>query len=318
VTQTRKIKTVAVLMGGWSSERDVSLTSGRACARALRDRGYAVTEIDVTRDLSALLQKLTPKPDAAFNALHGRFGEDGCIQGVLEILDIPYTHSGPLASALAMDKQKAKDVLAPMGVPCPKGKLVSIDDLKKGFQPFAPPYVVKPNNEGSSVGVIIVRPGDNKAPVALQGWTYGAVALVEEYIPGRELSVAVMGRPGEAAKALTVTEIKTQNAFYDYEAKYAAGGSTHHLPAAISPDVFSEALRIAAVAHEKLGCTGVTRSDFRYNDNVPGTGGLFYLETNTQPGMTPTSLVPEQAAHAGIEFGDLVEWLILSAATHSG
>ncbi len=304
-------------MGGWSSERDVSLSSGKAASKALKEKGYTVRDIDVSRDLSVLLRALEPKPDVVFNALHGRFGEDGCIQGILEILSIPYTHSGPLASALAMDKQKAKDVLQPMGVPCPEGRLLAIEDLQKGAVPFAPPYVVKPNNEGSSVGVIIVRPGDNKPPLGLQSWTYGAVALVEKYIPGRELSVAVMGKKGEKARALTVTEIKTANAFYDYEAKYAAGGSTHHLPAAIAPEVFNEALRVAAFAHEKLGCTGVTRSDFRYNDNEPGIKGLFYLETNTQPGMTPTSLVPEQAAHMGIGFGDLVEWLVETAALHT-
>ncbi len=310
-------KTVAVLMGGWSSERDVSLSSGKACARALRDQGYDVREIDVKRDLQDLISQLEPRPDVAFNALHGRGGEDGCIQGVLEILGIPYTHSAPLASALAMNKQKVKEVLKPMGIPCPDGQLVAIEDLKNGIVPFKPPYVVKPNNEGSSVGVYIIRPGDNKPALGLDTWSYGPYALVEKYIPGKELSVAVMGARHEKARALTVTEIKANAEFYNYEAKYAEGGSTHIIPAPISKDVFNEAMRIAAAAHEKLGCTGVTRSDFRYNDNEPGITGLFYLETNTQPGMTPTSLVPEQAAHVGMSFGELVAWLVENAAVHA-
>lgn len=304
-------------MGGWSTEREVSLVSGRACADALRSKGYDVVEIDAQRDLKELIAQLDPKPDVVFNALHGRYGEDGCIQGVLEILNIPYTHSAPLASALAMDKQKAKDVLKPMGMPCPKGQLVHIEALQKGEEPFAPPYVVKPNNEGSSVGVYIVRPGDNKPPLGLDRWSYGPYALVEEYIPGRELSVAVMGTGKEKTRGLTVTEIKTHIDFYNYEAKYTTGGSTHVVPADIHKDVFNEALRLAVFAHENLGCSGVTRSDFRYNDNAPGVSGLFYLETNTQPGMTPTSLVPEQASHLGIDFGDLVEWLVENAGTHS-
>jgi D-alanine-D-alanine ligase len=310
-------KKIALLKGGWSAERDVSLSSGAECAKALRQKGYDVNEIDVKRDLMDLVKQLTPAPDAVFNALHGKWGEDGCVQGLLEILNIPYTHSGPLASALAMNKQKAKEVLKPMGVPCPEGQLVHIDDLRKGMQPFKPPYVVKPNDEGSSVGVHIVRQGDNKPPLGLDKWTYGPHALVEKYIPGRELSVGVMGIRNQKAKALTVTEIKTNLDFYNYEAKYAAGGSTHIIPAPIDQAVFDEALRIAAFAHEKLGCTGVTRSDFRYNDNEPGVSGLYYLETNTQPGMTPTSLVPEQAAHLGMTFGDLVEWLVENSAIHT-
>ena len=310
-------KKIALLKGGWSAERDVSLSSGAECAKALRQKGYDVKEIDVKRDLMELVRELTPAPDAVFNALHGKWGEDGCVQGLLEILNIPYTHSGPLASALAMNKQKAKEVLKPMGVPCPDGELLHIDDLRKGKVPFDPPYVVKPNDEGSSVGVHIVRQGDNKPPLGLDKWTYGPYALVEKYIPGRELSVGVMGIRNQKARALTVTEIKTNLDFYNYEAKYAAGGSTHIIPADIRKDVFDEALRIAAFAHEKLGCTGVTRSDFRYNDNEKGVTGLYYLETNTQPGMTPTSLVPEQAAHTGMSFGDLVEWLVENSAIHT-
>ena len=312
-----KRKTVAVLKGGWSSERNVSLSSGAECAKALREKGYDVREIDVERDLSKLIAALTPAPDAVFNALHGKFGEDGCVQGVLEFLSLPYTHSGPLASALAMNKQRAKEILKPMGVPCPEGQLIHIDDIRKGHVPFEPPYVVKPNDEGSSVGVYIVRQGDNKPPLGLDKWSYGPYALVEKYIPGRELSVGVIGARGEKARAITVTEIKTALDFYNYEAKYAAGGSVHVIPANINAEVFEEAKRIAAFAHEKLGCTGVTRSDFRYNDSEPGVSGLYYLETNTQPGMTPTSLVPEQAAHLGMTFGDLVEWLVENATIHT-
>jgi D-alanine-D-alanine ligase len=310
-------KSVAVLMGGWSNERDVSLSSGKGCANALREQGYNVKEIDVKRDLKDLIAQLDYKPDVVFNALHGRFGEDGCIQGVLEVLNIPYTHSGPLASALAMDKQKAKEVLKPMGVPCPEGQLIHIDDLRKSIVPFKPPYVVKPNNEGSSVGVYIIKPGDNKPANGLDTWSYGPYALVEKYIPGKELSVAVMGSRGEKARALTVTEIVADHTeFYDYEAKYAAGGSKHVFPAPIAREVYDEAMRLAAFAHEKLGCAGVTRSDFRYNDNEPGIKGLYYLETNTQPGMTPTSLVPEQAAHLGMSYGELVAWMVENASVY--
>ena len=310
-------KKVAVLMGGWSAEREVSLSSGRACASALREKGYDVTEIDVQRDLKKLLEQLTPAPDVIFNALHGQGGEDGSIQGMLEILGIPYTHSAPLASALAMNKQKAKEVLQPMGMPCAEGALMHIDDVRKGHVPFPPPYVVKPNTEGSSVGVYIVREGDNKPPLGLDGWSYGDYALVEKYIPGKELSVAVMGTKEEKAHALTVTEIRTNIDFYNYEAKYAAGGSTHIIPAEIPPAVFNEALRLAAFAHDKLGCAGASRTDFRYDDSKLGVSGLYYLETNTQPGMTPTSLVPEQAAHMGMTFGDLVDWLVKNAGIYT-
>lgn len=310
-------KKVALLKGGWSAEREVSLSSGRACAAALREKGYDVKEIEVKRDLMDLVRQLTPAPDVVFNALHGRWGEDGCVQGILEIMSIPYTHSGPLPSALAMNKQKTKEVLMPLGVRCPEGKLMHIDDIRANVVPFKQPYVVKPNEEGSSVGVYIVREGDNKPPLGLDKWSYGPEALVEKYIPGRELSVGVMGRKGEKPRAMTVTEIKTSLDFYNYEAKYAAGGSVHVIPAPISPEVYEEAMRIAAFAHENLGCTGVTRSDFRYNDNEPGVSGLYYLETNTQPGMTPTSLVPEQAAHLGMSFGDLVEWLVENATVHT-
>jgi D-alanine-D-alanine ligase len=305
-------KKVAVLMGGWSSEREVSLSSGKACARALREKGYDVTEIDVTRDIPALIAALTPKPDVAFNVLHGPGGEDGVMQGLLESMQVPYTHSGIMASALAMNKQKTKEILKPAGMPVAEGGLVDVADILSGNISIAPPYVIKPNEEGSSVGVFIVREGDNKPPLGLQEWHFGAKALVEKYIPGRELTVAVRGVPGEKAEAFTVTEIIQSNDFYDYEAKYSAGGSSHMLPAPVPQDVFDEVKRLAVLAHEKLGCSGVSRSDFRYDD-TKGVGGLVFLETNTQPGMTPTSLVPEQAAHMGISFSELVSWMVENA-----
>ena len=309
-------KTVTVLMGGWSAERDVSLTSGRACAQALKEHGYDVRDVDVTRNAADLVAALTPLPDVVFNALHGKGGEDGTVQGVLDMLGACYTHSGALASAIAMNKQRAKDILAPKGIPCPEGALIDIDDIKQGHVPFEPPYVVKPNDEGSSVGVYIVRPGDNKPPMGLENWRYGHRALVEKYVPGRELSVAVMGTERDDPRALAVTEIVSSTDFYNYEAKYAKGGSRHIVPANINKDVYDEALRLAAFAHKSLGCTGVTRSDFRYNDQEPGVSGLYYLETNTQPGMTPTSLVPEQAAHTGMNFGELVTWMVENARRH--
>lgn len=310
-------KTVAVLMGGWSREREVSLSSGRACARALRETGYDVREIDVTRDVRALLAALEPRPFAVFNALHGQGGEDGTIQGLLDTLKIPYTHSGLLASAVAMNKQRAKEVVRAHGLRCPEGTLVPIEDLKqKGAKavPFPPPFVIKPNAEGSSVGVFIVREGDNALPERLAAWEFGDQALVETFIPGRELSVAVMNEKGQKPRALTVTEIEPiSHTFYDYEAKYATGGSRHIVPARIPAEVFDEAKRMAAVAHEALGCAGVSRSDFRYDDQQPGTTGLYFLETNTQPGMTPTSLVPEQAAALGMDFKTLVSWMVENA-----
>lgn len=313
---TQNKKSVTVLMGGWSAERDVSLTSGKACAKALKERGYTVTEIDVARDIEALVKALTPLPDVVFNALHGRGGEDGCIQGVLDMMGATYTHSGQQASAIAMDKNRSKEILQPQGMPCAEGALVHIDDIRAGRVPIDPPYVVKPNNEGSSVGVYIVREGDNKPPLGLDDWQYSDLALVERFIPGRELSVSVMGMEPQKTEALAVTEIIARSDFYNYEAKYANGGSEHIIPANINKDVYDEALRLAVFAHEKLGCTGVSRSDFRYNDKQPGVSGLYYLETNTQPGMTPTSLVPEQAAYKGISFGDLVEWMVENAIRH--
>jgi len=293
---------VAVLMGGWSAEREVSLVSGAAVAKALGNAGYRVTSIDVQRDVGALLTRLYPKPDAVFNALHGRYGEDGCMQGLLNILNIPYTHSGVLASALAMDKPTAKAQLAAAGIKVPEHQLVTREEILAG-DIMEPPYVIKPFNEGSSVGVVLVREGENFTP-ADDVVAAGERVMVERFIPGRELTVAVMGdRP------LAVTEIDTSRTFYDYEAKYAPGGSQHTIPADVPHDVAEEAKRISVLAHQVLGCRGVSRADIRYD----GTD-LFMLEVNTQPGMTPTSLVPEQAAYVDISFEDLVVWMVEAAS----
>lgn len=308
-----KVKTVAVLMGGWSSERDVSLVSGRACAAGLRNRGYEVREIDVTRDLEKLIRDLTPAPEVVFNALHGIGGEDGCIQSVLDILGLPYTHSGRLASALAMDKQRSKHIVAAEGVRTAEGHIVSAAAIRAFDLPLPPPFVLKPNQEGSSVGVYIIREADKNLADIFDNWHFGDM-LIEAYVPGRELTVAVMGQDDRDAKAMTVTEIAPKTAFYDYEAKYAAGGSDHILPAPVPKVVFDLARDWAVKAHLALGCRGVTRSDFRYDDSLDGTEGLYYLETNTQPGMTPTSLVPEQAALCGISFGALVRWMVEDAS----
>ena len=294
---------VAVLMGGWSAEREVSLVSGAAVSDALTGAGYRVTSIDVQRDAGALLTRLHPKPDAVFNALHGRWGEDGCIQGLLNIIEVPYTHSGLLASALAMDKPAAKTVFAASGIKVSKHVITTRDELLKG-DVLPRPYVVKPVNEGSSVGVTIVHEGDNFKPGDDGGWCRGRRVMVEEFIPGRELTVAVMGD-----RALAVTEILTDRAFYDYDAKYAHQGSRHTVPADIGPDVYDEACRISLLGHQALGCRGVSRADLRFDGE-----DLYMLEINTQPGMTPTSLVPEQAAYANISFEDLVSWMVENAA----
>ncbi len=298
-------------MGGWSAEREVSLVSGRGCAAALREEGFTVTEIDAKPDLAAVLTAL--KPDVVFNALHGRWGEDGCVQGLLEILKIPYTHSGVLASALAMHKERTKALFRAYGVPVVNSIVVPRRQASESHQ-MKPPYVVKPVSEGSSVGIFIIREGDNRPPGALgsDDWNLSDEVMVEEFVPGRELTVAVMG-----GKALAVTEITTGgHAFYDYESKYSAGGSVHTIPAKIPEDVAASAMRYAELAHEAMGCRGVSRTDFRYDDTVPGKHRLIALEINTQPGMTPTSLVPEQAAHMGSSFEDLVAWLVENAATH--
>jgi D-alanine-D-alanine ligase len=293
---------IAVLMGGWSAEREVSLVSGAAVANALKRLGHQVTTIDVQRDVGALLTRLFPKPDAVFNALHGRFGEDGCIQGLLNILDVPYTHSGVLASALAMDKPAAKNVFRAVGIKVAEHKIVDRATLMKG-NVMRPPFVIKPANEGSSVGIHIVHEGDNFVPGAIE-WPYGGTVMVERFIPGRELTVAVMGD-----RALGVTEITTDRMFYDYDAKYAKGGSAHKIPADVSPEIDAAARRMACLAHEALGCRGVSRADIRFDGK-----DLYLLEINTQPGMTPTSLVPEQAAHVNVSFDELVRWMVEHAA----
>ncbi len=297
---------IAVLLGGMSAEREVSLVSGRACADALRARGHEVVEIDAGRDLAARLEE--ERPEVVLNALHGAWGEDGRVQGILDHYGRPYSHSGVLASALAMDKQRAKAVFELAGLDCPAGKVVSRKEAAAGE--VAPvPYVAKPVAEGSSVGVFIVREGDDRGlPQLLDPkWEVESGWLVEEFIPGRELTVTVMHDRG----ALAVTEIVPKTAFYDYEAKYAAGGSQHVLPADIPASVAERALRAAEAAHAAVGARGLTRSDFRYDVNKDR---LALLEINTQPGMTPTSLAPEQAAHVGISFEDLVVWMAEDAS----
>jgi len=301
-------KHVAVLMGGWSSERPVSLVSGNACADALEQAGYQVTRVDAGRDVAEVLAKL--KPDVAFNALHGPFGEDGCVQGILEVLGIPYTHSGVLASSLAMNKAKAKDVMSAAGVPVAESFLLARLEVAKGHA-MPPPYVIKPVAEGSSFGVFIVREDALTPPQQLYAadWSYGEVLMVERYVDGRELTCGVRGD-----LALDVIEVVTEGRFYDYEAKYVAGGSKHVLPARLSPIIYQNVQMLALRAHQALGCRGVSRADFRLDDRPGGTGELICLEVNTQPGMTPTSLVPEMAAYAGMDFPALVTWMVEDAS----
>ena len=301
-------KHVAVLMGGWSAEREVSLRSGKACADAAERKGYRVTRIDVDRDIATILRGL--KPDVAFNVLHGRPGEDGTLQGLLEVVGIPYTHSGVLASALAMQKDLAKIVLRAAGIPVPDSILVSRFEAAKAHM-LERPYVIKPLAEGSSVGVFIVTEAHLHPPQELfrDDWAFGDVVMCERYIPGKELTCAVVRE-----KATGVIEIVPKVRFYDYEAKYAPGGSQHLLPAPILPKVYQEVRRLALAAHHVLACRGVTRADFRYDDRSEGTEGLVCLEVNTQPGMTETSLVPELASHAGITFDELVQWMIEDAS----
>jgi D-alanine-D-alanine ligase len=295
---------VAVLLGGLSSEREVSLVSGAACAEALERCGARVSRVDAGRDLAEVLTRL--KPDVAFNALHGAWGEDGCVQGVLETLGLPYTHSGVLASALAMDKAKSKAVFAAAGVAVPGGGLFNRFQAAREHV-MAPPYVVKPNAEGSSVGVFMVFEGANGPPqeIVAPAWTYGEEVMIEPYVAGQELAVAVMD-----GRALTVTEIIPRTGFYDFDAKYGEGGSMHVVPAKIPAAVAEKAMAMAEAAHAALGCRGVTRSDLRY-DAIKDI--LVLLEVNTQPGMTPTSLVPEQAAHLGVGFDELVCWIVEDA-----
>lgn len=306
---------ITVLMGGLSAERRVSLSSGAGISAALREEGFDVRVIDAGPDLGAIVADLTDhRPDVVFNALHGRFGEDGSIQGVLDWMNIPYTHSGVRASALAMDKAAARTALRAAGLPVAEGRVIDIADFPAA-DPLPAPYVIKPLNEGSSVGVEIVRPGSNRRAAIAAAWTYGPRALVETFIPGREITVGVLGD-----RALTATDITPNpsqaHEFYDYDAKYGDDGSHHQLPARIHPDAFAQALELAVAAHRAIGCSGASRTDFRYDDTSCGDGPgrrpgrLVVLEVNTQPGMTSTSLLPEQAAHCGISYGALCRWMV--------
>lgn len=302
-------KHVAVLMGGLSAEREISLRSGKACAAALVEQGFRVTPIDVGHDAASVLAAL--EPDVAFNALHGKFGEDGCIQGVLELLRIPYTHSGVLASSVAMQKDVAKVVMAAAGVPTPKGRVVHRLEAARAHV-LPAPYVLKPVSEGSSFGVFIVGEDQAQPPqeLASPDWSHGDLMLAEQFIAGRELTCAVMGD-----RALDVIEIlASDGGWYDYNAKYAKGGSKHVLPANLKENIYQEVQHLAVEAHRALGCRGVSRADFRYDDRPGGTGELVVLEVNTQPGMTETSLVPEMAAFAGFSFGELVKWMVEDAS----
>lgn len=304
-----KSKHVAVLMGGFSSERPVSLSSGNACANELESVGYKVTRVDVGRDVGEVLSAL--RPDVAFNALHGPFGEDGTIQGVLEFLAIPYTHSGVLASALAMHKEQAKKVARAAGIPVAESRVLDRFTIRNEH-PMKPPYVVKPVAEGSSFGVVIVKEDQSHPPQIISSpeWRYGETVMVERYIHGRELTCAVMGDV-----ALGVCEIvPTGHSFYDYDSKYVAGGSKHECPAKVSPNIYQKIQTLALKAHQAIGCRGVSRSDFRYDDRHSENGEVVWLEINTQPGMTPTSLVPEIAAQAGHSFGDLLSWMVEDAS----
>lgn len=302
-------KHVAVLMGGFSSERPVSLSSGNACADTLEKVGYRVTRVDVARDIAAVLADLAP--DVAFNALHGPYGEDGTIQGILEYLQIPYTHSGVLASALAMHKEQAKRVVKSVGVPVAEAKVMNRRAIG-GKHPMKPPYVVKPVCEGSSFGVVIVQEDQSHPPqiIGSSEWRYGDTVMVERYIHGRELTCAVMGNV-----ALGVCEIiPVGHSFYDYDSKYVKGGSKHEIPAKISPNIYQKIQTLTLKAHQAIGCRGVSRSDFRYDDRYSENGELVWLEVNTQPGMTPTSLVPEIAQQAGHDFGELLSWMVEDAS----
>ena len=300
-------KHVAVLMGGWSAEREISLRSGRASAAALREAGYQVSEIDVGRDIASRLAEL--KPDVCFNALHGRWGEDGCVQGLLEVLGIPYTHSGVLASSLAMNKEATKEIVVRHGVPVSEAVLVPREEAARDHA-MEPPYVAKPIAEGSSVGVVIVRAGANRPPEAVSriATTREGLIMVERYVAGRELTCGVIrGEPTGIIDIVAAGHLE----FYDYEAKYAPGGSRHILPADIPADIAAAVRRHTLAAHRALGCRGVSRCDFRWDE---AKGELAFLEINTQPGMTPTSLVPELAQHAGMSFGQLVRWLVEDAS----
>jgi D-alanine-D-alanine ligase len=302
-------KHVAVLMGGFSSERPVSLSSGSACADALEAEGYKVTRVDVGRDVATVLAEL--KPDVAFNALHGPFGEDGTIQGILEYLAIPYTHSGVMSSALSMNKEMSKKIAKAAHIPVAESRVMNRFAIGNEH-PMKPPYVVKPVSEGSSFGVVIVKEDQAHPPqlIGSKEWKYGDSVMVERFIHGRELTCAVMGDV-----ALGVTEIIPQgHSFYDYDSKYVAGGSKHECPAILSPKIYQKIQSLSLKAHLAMGCRGVSRSDFRYDDRFSKEGEVIWLEVNTQPGMTPTSLVPEIAAAAGHTFGELLSWMVEDAS----
>ena len=299
---------IGVLMGGSSSERDISILTGKAVISALQDLGHFVFSIDPISGVKQTIQTLTEKkPNVVFNALHGRFGEDGTIQGLLELLKIPYTHSPVLASAIAMNKPTAKHLFRQAGIQCPEHQVATKSEiLDRDILPR--PYVIKPCKEGSSIGVKIISDGTNLPHSTDDLWKYGDGFMVERFIPGRELTVAVMGD-----KALGITELRPKSGFYDFESKYSEGKTNHIIPADLPASVSKIAMESAVKAHKILGCKGITRSDFRYDDQQSGAHGLYLLELNTQPGLTPLSLVPEQAAYAGISFHDLVEWMVESA-----
>ncbi len=311
---TKTLKKVAVLMGGWNAEREVSLISGASVCKALEELGHEVLAIDVQRDAFGLTQQLTQqargKPDIIFNALHGRIGEDGTMQGFLDIIGIPYTHSDVLASAIAMDKPLAKAVVSGVGVPCPEGKTVTRKEIIENGYPMEPPFVIKPTNEGSSVGVRLVKTKESIGTIEEDGWIYGDKVLIEKYIAGHELTVAVLTHNNEA-KALTVTELRPRHQeFYDYTAKYTDDQTDHLIPAPIPEEITAEAMRLAVLSCQTIGCNGAARADFRWDDTKKGTSGLFFLEVNTQPGLTPLSLLPEQAQFVGMPFNDLMSWIL--------
>lgn len=301
-SSSRTPRKVAVMMGGPSAEREVSLSTGKECAAALREAGFDVVEVDAGPDLASDLKQINP--DVVFNALHGRWGEDGCVQGLLEWLQIPYTHSGVMASSIAMDKEKSKDVYRAAGLPVVDSILAPRSEVEAQHL-MVPPYVVKPYNEGSSVGVFIVQEAANGPPVLSPDMP--EQVMVETYVPGRELTCSVLGD-----RALTVTDIITDS-WYDYHAKYADGGSRHEVPAQVPNDIFQACMEMSLKAHQVLGCLGLSRTDFRW-DESKGMAGLILLETNTQPGMTPTSLSPEQAQEVGMSFPELCTWLVEDAS----
>jgi len=300
-------KRVAVLMGGFSAEREVSLSSGQGIVKALKELGYDVLPIDVTRDIAKLVKELTPNPDVVVNILHGRWGEDGCVQGLLELMDIPYTNSGVLGSSMSMNKDIARRICQDAGIPCAEGRVVEIKDFAKGH-PMTPPYVIKPITEGSSIGVYIIENETSPLP-DFKDWEFGDQALVERFIPGREINVAVIN-----GKAIGSVEIRAKTDFYDYKAKYTAGFADHLIPAPVPADVHQKLMEYAERAHAVLQCRGVSRSDFRYDDTKGEPGEIIYLETNPQPGMTPLSLVPEIAAHQGLSYADVVQIMVEDAS----